>query len=99
MTTQEWKDLPDMWSVALAQADGWEIEVHNPTYACWNEWEGTRWSGSAVYRGRPKQPKTRTVKLLGWLTASGQLTHWRDSVVMPEWKRVPAEDKVIEVEE
>lgn len=101
MTTQEWKDLPNMWAVALAQVDKWEIEVHNPTYACWSKWEGTRWSATGVYRGRPKQPKTKQIEVLGWLTSSWQLVYWHKGAINApnDWKRVPSEDKVIEVEE
>jgi len=100
MTTQEWKDLPDLQSVAQAQADGWEIETNTPTLNYpWVTWPGENWNSFHIYRGRPKQPKTKQVKMLCWY--DGALNWYGENDVLPQdtWKRVPSEDKVIEVEE
>lgn len=62
MTTENWIDLPTMQDVAKAQSEWWEIEYTYPGSA-WNQWLGTGWSRSSNYRGRPRQPKTKTITL------------------------------------
>ena len=71
MMTTEWKDLPTLQDIAEAQAQGWEIQ----TYQCgWEPWPETGWGKSSSYRGRPRQPKTKTItlrKALMWLEGNG----------------------------
>jgi hypothetical protein len=94
--TQEWKDLPDLQSVAAAQAAGQEIECES--LGSWFGWTGSSWQMNCKYRSRPA-PKVRKVKMLAWFSAGG-LYLVDESVPMPSsWKRVPAEDKEIEVED
>jgi len=87
-------------AVAQAQADGWEIEVNSTGKAGWIPWNKNAWMNYMEYRGRPKQPKTMLIKMLGWLTDLDGLRWFEEGAVVSagEWKRVPAEDKVIEVE-
>jgi len=95
----EWKDLPDLQWVATAQAEEWEIEFRDDSIREWFTWSGRFWNEIAEFRGRPKQPKTKQVKMLCWY--DGALNWYGENDVLPQdtWKRVPSEDKVIEVEE
>lgn len=103
MTTQEWKDLPDLQWVATAQAEGWAIEFRDGSICEWFTWSGRFWNESAEFRGRPKQPKTKQVKILGWLTDRGTLVRIDEmrfsQLDFSGWRRAPSEDTVIEVEE
>ena len=49
----------------------------------------------------PPKPKTRKVKLLGWYNTDARRLEWLASGVTPyiAYKRVPSEDKEIEIEE
>jgi len=101
MTTQRWQDLPDLQAVARAQADGWEIEVDSTGKAGWIPWNKNAWMNYMEYRGRPKQPKTRKIKMLCWWdeTTGKKVEQAKDFPVSGCWHRVPSGDSVIEVEE
>jgi hypothetical protein len=94
--TQEWKDLPTMGDVDAAQKRGDVVEVL--LFGRWVAWDKTGWSINCHYRSRPV-PKTWKVKVLCFFNGSSLI--WRgESVLVPDdWKRVPAEDKEIEVME
>jgi hypothetical protein len=98
MTTQEWKDLPTLQDVAAAQAAGDEIQWMGSLDMSYETWGGAMWAKSALYRSRPV-PKTRKVKRLAY--DDGYELFWRAETVTPTptWRRVPAEDKEIEVTE
>jgi len=101
MTTEtDWKDLPTIQDVAKAQADGWEIE--NGIANGWSKWREEGWSNSWSFRGRPRQPKMKEVKMLCWReTRSGSLA-WRQGSVdwtNAGWQRFPAGDLTGEVVE
>jgi len=105
MTTQDWKNLTTLQAVAKAQADGWEIEIQadpgNDKFYPWKRWNEVGWHSRALYRGRPKQPKTRTVTSECWRHKdSGDLT-WRDAGrdLLYDWQRFPAGDITGEVTE
>ena len=94
----EWQALPNLRAVSNAQHGEWEIEGRRPGQH-FLPWEGEMWRSQDEYHGRPKQPKTKTVKLLGWITDFGCLALYKDGLPMPNgWLRVPAEDKTVEVE-
>jgi hypothetical protein len=97
--SNKWLELPYMWDVAGALDKGWEIEVDTGGRAGWEPWKGKAWVDYMPYRGRPAQPKTVTVKLLGWLAPSGLLYHATADYTQGDWKRVPSEDKTVEVEQ
>lgn len=97
--SDEWTELTDIQSVAMAQANGWEIEA----LACdceWYPWTEISWTMGASYRGRPKKPKKITVTSECWRHPEGEL-RWgmpNDSFGYP-WKRFPAGDTTGEVGE
>lgn len=104
MTQQtEWQDLPDLQAVAKAKADGWEIDryrINEDGVSGWRQWNGIGWSATQSYRGRPRQPATKMIKMLCWFI-NGHLNWLQEGnhAAGPDWKRVPSEDKEIEVEE
>ena len=76
--TTEWKDMPTLQDVAKAQADGWEIEIQtnpdNDKYCPFRNWNGRHWHTEYLFRGRPRQPKMKTItlrKALMWLEGNG----------------------------
>jgi hypothetical protein len=98
--TTEWKDLPTMQDVACAQADGWEIEWSSLGEE-WSNWPSGAWYSNTLFRGRPRQPKMKKVKMLCWYQ-KGYLLSWAEEGVAREgdgYIRVPSEDKEIEVPE
>jgi len=96
--SNEWQDLPNLAAVCAVQADRWYIEVKESD-GTWIPWLGNVWSASWDYRGRPRPPKIKKVKLLGWITDFGCLALYREGPEMPNgWCRVPSEDKTVEVE-
>jgi hypothetical protein len=98
--TTEWTELKDLQAVAKAQAEKWEIEVLFS--AGWAMWDGTLWSISRKYRGRPAQPKTRTVTSECWRHKTDGRLVWGDSncnATNQGWQRFPCGDRTGEVEE
>ena len=78
-------------------ADGGEVSMGyvSVLHPSWN-WK--------KYKYRIKEPATKKIKLEAWVDHSGQLSwHTEDSVLNEyidnRWKRVPSEDKWVEVEE
>ncbi len=65
----------------------------------WGEWNGESWAEHWEFRIAPKSKKRIYVR--GYLTDFGTLIRVADhcQAVRAEWKRVPSEDKEIEVEE
>ena len=97
MTTENWIGLPTMQDVAKAQANGWEIEYRcGAQYATWG---GITWQKTFVFRGRPRQPKMKEVKMLCWF-ANGVL-YWYSADESPRehWIRQPHLDMVAQVPE
>ena len=70
MTTENWIDLPTLQDVAKAKADEWEITYCHEQSDEWDEWNGSWWDDDYVFRGRPRQPKMKEVKLLAYLGSS-----------------------------
>jgi len=98
MTTENWIDLNDIQAVAIAQSEGWEIEVYTGTHQ--EEWQGKAWMHYMRYRGRPRQPKMKEVKIECWLI-DGCLD-WRDwNMQTPgsRWIRQPHLDMIAKVPE
>ena len=101
--TTEWQDLPNMEDVARAQADGWEIEIQtdagNDKYCPFRAWDGRHWNTGYLFRGRPRQPAMKKVKMLCWYK-KGYLLSWADEGIDRKGDghiRVPSEDKEFEV--
>ncbi len=96
MTFENWTDLKDLQTVADAQSEGWEIEE---CYCSpWHVWGGKNWRSDASYRGRPNQPKTKTVKMGAYF--DGVALFWYNEtypLIDSRWTRIPSEDKTIEV--
>jgi len=95
MKTEKWIDLNDMQAVAIAQSEEWEIEIMtNFTAHKWWEWNKESWSKNYKYRGRPRQPKMKEVKMECFLI-DGELI-WRDEnqSVLRHWIRQPQYDKI-----
>ena len=100
MTTENWIDLNDIQAVACAQADGWEIIAtfgYNNT--AWEPWSGEYWLNSRKFRGRPRQPKMKEVKMECFLI-DGEL-RWRDEnlSILGDWVRQPQHDLIAKVSE
>ena len=96
----EWQALPNLASVCAVQADGWDIESRTLAVPEWKPWDGHVWKSFMDFRGRPKQPKTKTIKLEGWLDFRSELhlvVAGHESG-FTKWLRVPSEDKTVEVE-
>ena len=85
--------------VIKAWADGAEIEVRTSTG--WVYTSNPSWDRVNEYRVKPSEPVTRKVKMLAWYDSATCKLLWASEVrgvVSDFWKRVPAEDKTIEVE-
>jgi len=101
----EWQALPNLRAVSNAQHGEWEIECRTLAAPDWKPWDGHVWKSFMDFRGRPEQPKTKTVKLVAYIMANG-IFRWVEEgsmahkdVVATKLRRVPAEDKTVEVEE
>ena len=94
MTTENWIDLPTLQDLAKAQADGWEIEFKT-IYEGWAVWEQATWNGGIPYRGRPRQPKMKEVKMECWLI-DGRLDwrDWNEPTQGSRWIRQPHLDLI-----
>ena len=95
----EWQDLPNLQAVAKAQADKWEIEIHRLARKedGWRVWIGESWDRVHKYRGRPRQPVMKEIKMECWLN-NGAL-HW---FIEGSWKhgsRQPHLDMIARVPE
>jgi hypothetical protein len=91
--SDKWEDLKNLGQIAMAQANGWKIEVRaHETYE-WRTWKGEIWDKTWLYRGRPNQVAPAMV-IPCYFTGDG-LT-W-SLVSLPEWVRVPELDKTIKV--
>lgn len=96
----EWKALPTFVSVAEALNAGEEIWLRDDTHISWGLWDGGDWRRAWKFRSRPAQPKTKKVKVLGWMSMAGQIVRYAEGVAMaPGYKRAPSEDREIEVME
>lgn len=85
-----------MTDVAAAKEANNEIECHNGRK--WVLWPGRFWNAGVKYRGRPRQPKKRVVKMLCWF--DGEDLFWKpDGHPVMHWQRFPAGDIEGEVEE
>ena len=98
MTTENWIDLPTLQDLAKAQADGWEIEFKT-IYEGWAVWEQATWNGGITYRGRPRQPKMKEVKMLCYF--AGGILYWYSADESPRehWINQPHLDMIAKVPE
>ena len=95
------KTTKEMIEVMQAYVDGDEIEATMNN--CLLPWEGIvspvwNWADN-TYR---VAKKTKQVKLEAWLTPSGFMSWYKEGTgpgLPNNWKRVPSEDKTIEIEE
>jgi hypothetical protein len=83
---------------ARAVLEGKRVETRFPD-TCWIEWDGLGWNRSWQARIGFKPKRTRKVKMLAWLANSSLIWRAEDFISNSEWKRAPAEDKEIEVED
>ena len=89
------KTVQEMIAVMQHFADGGKVEANSG--GNWNAVEKPLWIwNSCDYR--IAQPKKTQVKLLAWFDGKDLLWRSEESVSLDSWKRVPAEDKTIEVE-
>ena len=93
----EWTELPTLVSVCNAQTDGWEIQVYDDYDSEWIDWAGNTWATFGKYRGRPRQPKMKKLKMLCY--TDGECLYWNaEHLHFPSsWIRIPAQDIEIEV--
>lgn len=94
----EWTELKTLQEVAIAQSKDWEIE-YRMLYGPWAKWCESSWQEANTYRGRPRQPKMKKVKMLCWFDGFGLF--WRKEAMNydKQWIRVPAQDIEIEIPE
>ena len=94
--SNEWRDLKTLQDIAAAQAAGDEIEYF--LGGRWKAWQGVTWNVCRQFRARPRQ-KTEKIKMLCWFI-NGHLNWLQEGnhAAGPDWKRVPSEDKEIEIE-
>jgi hypothetical protein len=91
--SNEWIDLSDIQAVAIAQAEGWEVEQFNRGE--WVAWSEAFWHLNADYRGRPKQPQEVTYECYD---VDGRLEWWHPNRnVAKPWPRHPELDKTAKV--
>ena len=97
--SNEWRDLPTMADVAAAQEAGDEIEYLYR--GRWVAWYGATWDLYKDFRARPRpNMKTKKVRMLCFFDGCQLL--WQNNnypIRDGRWKRVPSEDKEVEVEE
>jgi hypothetical protein len=99
MTTETvWKDLPTLQDVAKAHADGWEIECYG-TSGSWCSWNKVSWHTDLQYRGRPRQPVMKEVKMLCFVCTASRSLAWCDEAEMVPtyWVRQPHLDMIAKV--
>jgi hypothetical protein len=84
---------------AKALLEGKRVEYRSKLEDTWYKWEGLCWSVSWDVRIAPEPKKMRKVKMLAWF--DGHQLFWFKEGENNDirWKRVPAEDKEIEVED
>ena len=92
--TTEWKPLLTMQEVAEAQAQGWEIQTDagTKTFALWI---GESWYERWQFRGRPRQPAMKKVKIHAYLVGSYIYLVREDkvdAVSQTNWIRFPSGD-------
>jgi hypothetical protein len=99
--TTEWKDLPTMQDVACAQADDWDIQWATRGDQVWAVWLGELWASKYIFRGRPRQPKMKKVKILSYMhIGCGDIIfRFEAEEVANHWIRIPSEDKIVEIPE
>ncbi len=79
---------------AKAKLEGKRVEEYYKQQ--WHEWSGEAWHENWLLRIAP-EPKKK-VKILAWLTNETLVWKTEDADIPSHYKRVPSEDKEIEVE-
>ena len=94
----EWKEITDPEELFRLKREGWEIQTDAGTNT-FAEWVGENWYARWYFRGRPRQPAMKKVKLEAWL--SEYELRWLNveagNKPAPLWIRVQSEDKTVEV--
>ena len=84
----------------MRDSEGWEIEWRDPlNYPHWELWDGKGWSVRWQFRGRPRQPAMKKVKILAYMHIGiGDIIfRFETEEISNRWIRIPSEDKEIEV--
>ena len=98
--SQEWIELKTGKEVFSRADEGWEIEHRLEPHGFWCGWDGKWWDKGYQFRGRPPQPKRRTVKSLCWRNRVNGSLIWKDDKIDEKWwERFPAGDITGEVGE
>lgn len=88
------QSIESMIEVLQAYKEGKKIEYSYEFGKTWRETDQPSWNfGTIEYRIAP-EPKKK-VKLEAWLTNDYLVWRKSESEVVPEWIRVPSEDKEI----
>jgi len=95
MTTENWIDLNDIQAVAIAQSEGWEIESERASG--WEPWFGEAWYRTVKWRGRPRQPKMKEVKMLCYFTSDELVWLPQELQALQSWIRQPHLDMIAKV--
>ena len=100
MTTEtEYIDLPTLQDVAKAHAEGWEIEFANSSSQIFSTWSGLAWHADRQFRGRPRQPKMKEVKMECFVIDRRIGVAQRKLSVLSLWIRQPHLDLIAKVPE
>ena len=99
--TDNWKEITDPEEIFKLKREGWEIQIQsdagNDKYCPFKDWDGRHWNTGYLFRGRPRQPKMKEVKM-ECLLIDGEL-HWRSEYmsVLQSWIRQPQHDLIAKV--
>ncbi len=98
MTTENnWIDLNDIQAIAIAQSEGWEVQIDTGPF--WEEWNEKAWMSYQRYRGRPRQPKMKEVKIFCYYTSDQLLWIPAELKAQKSWIRQPHLDMIAKVPE
>ncbi len=97
MENNDWVELKTGKEVFDRHAENWEIEVYTGTHQ--EEWQGKAWMHYMRYRGRPRQPKMKEVKMECWINSSAELVWREESFPLDRAIRQPHLDMVAKVPE
>ena len=97
--SNEWKELNTILDVAAAKTAGMEIMwTHPEQLQDWHNWCGKTWAQDMRYRARPSKPAMKKVYMFAYFNGKSLLWDTAKPETYAHLKRVPAEDKEIEVE-
>lgn len=100
MENNDWVELKTGKEVFDRHAENWEIQRLNATNPpTWAQWSGATWCSPDCFRGRPRQPKVKEVKMLCYYTSDQLLWIPAELKAQKSWIRQPHLDMIAKVPE